>query len=116
MSSKIPFIPGLTVTRESPARAPQPPQATDLAPVPPEDDGEPAPGAEPTMAGRWASPGARRAAAAKLTSFVPDNGKMHYGSNMPGSLCGVHAKDRKEKPHNRGITCPDCIRILKGRP
>jgi hypothetical protein len=116
VNEKIPYIPGLTVTRGRPTEAPQPPQATTLAPVVREADGEPAPGAAPTMAGRWASPGARRAAAAKLTSVVPDNGKVHYGSNMPGSLCGVHSRPRREVAHTIGVTCPNCLKILKGRP
>lgn len=51
-----------------------------------------------------------------LSSHVPDNGLMHYGAGLKGSLCGVEDPNRKERADNRGITCPDCRKILKQRP
>lgn len=50
------------------------------------------------------------------TSFVPDNGKIHYGAGMPGSLCGCHDPKRRERPFREGVDCPDCLKIMRTRP
>lgn len=47
---------------------------------------------------------------------VEDNGEVHYGAGMPGSLCGVHSKTRKEVSTYKGVTCPDCLKLLRSRP
>jgi hypothetical protein len=55
--------------------------------------------------------------AQKLSSTVLDNGAIHWGAGMPGSLCGTFDPGRKEEVNNRAkVTCKKCIRILKSRP
>jgi hypothetical protein len=41
-------------------------------------------------------------------SRVEDNGLIHYGSGLRGSLCGVENPKRKETPHWTGVTCHKC--------
>jgi hypothetical protein len=64
---------------------------------------------------RW-TPQERARLAAKLSTHVVDNGRMHYGMGMPGSLCGVHSPTRTETTRREKVNCPTCIGILKGRP
>jgi hypothetical protein len=46
-----------------------------------------------------------------------DNGRIHWGAGLTGSLCGVYDKNRQEECQNRvKVTCPNCLRILKSRP
>jgi hypothetical protein len=50
------------------------------------------------------------------TTEVTDNGKTHYGSGMPGSLCGCHSPTRKEHSTPVGVDCPECVKELRKRP
>lgn len=53
----------------------------------------------------------------KLLSHKPDNGEMHYGAGLKGSLCGVEVKGRRETSRrSAGVTCKECLRLLKQRP
>jgi len=58
----------------------------------------------------------RRKLAAKLSSVVRDNGLMHYGMGLRGSLCGVVRPERQETYYREEVKCPRCLRLLRQRP
>lgn len=64
--------------------------------------------------GHW-SDAERRRLADRINSFKPDNGKMHYGMGLKGSLCGVEC-EHVETTRRELVKCGDCIRILRARP
>lgn len=39
-----------------------------------------------------------------------DNGQIHYGSGLKGSLCGVEDPSRREQSNWIGVTCVGCLR------
>lgn len=47
---------------------------------------------------------------ARRPTVPEDNGEMHYGSGLRGSLCGVEAPGRREQSNWIGVTCPECLR------
>jgi hypothetical protein len=46
----------------------------------------------------------------------PDNGKVHYGQRLRGTICGCEASPRLESASRDDVTCPECLILLKGRP
>lgn len=42
------------------------------------------------------------------TTQVTDNGKLHYGAGMPGSICGCHNPKRRETVDSLKVDCPEC--------
>lgn len=60
--------------------------------------------------------GPRYPEGAREPTVPPDNGEMHYGVGIRGSICGVEDPNRRETAYEwTGVTCPACRKVGRFR-